>query len=277
MKRSQLLLVFVLLLFHACYYEDIPRGSTTINPNRCVGSTLSLSLTTTQNATGCGKTDGNITVNASGGASPYQYSLNGGSKQNSTIFSNLGAGTYSVTVYDANPCSFLLNNIAIGAAGSTLAATSKVTANNGCLTPNGSVQLGATGGSSPYQYSFNASAFSTTSLYSSLSAGTYNASVKDATGCAVNISVTIAKSASISYSGIIQPIITKTCAVANCHASGGPAVDLSNWAGANLYAAGIKTRTADGSMPKPPRPGGSLTADQIKQIACWVDEGALNN
>jgi hypothetical protein len=276
MKRSQLLTVFITLTLHSCYYEDIPR-TTTIDPNLCVGSTISLTLTTAQNTTGCGKTDGTITVTATGGTAPYQYSLNGGTKQSSNIFSNLGAGTYSVMVYDATPCSFVLDNLTIGATGSTLAATSTITANSGCLAPNGAVQLGATGGSTPYQYSFNSSAFSSTSLYSNLSAGSYNAAVKDAAGCVLNVRVTIAKSASVSYSAVIKPLITKTCALSNCHASGGPVADLSAWVGANQYAAGIKTKTADGSMPKPPQPGGSLTADQIKQIACWVDEGALNN
>lgn len=278
MKKSHII-ISLFLLIQACYYEDIPRSSTTpIDPNLCVGSTLSVTLTTVQNTTGCGKTDGSITVSASGGKSPYQYSLNGGVKQSSNIFSNLAGGTYSVAVYDANPCSFVLNGIAITNAGNTLAATASPTANSACLTPNGQVQLAATGGTPPYKFSFNGSAYSTTTLYTALVAGTYTAKAIDnnGTGCEVSIGVTVARAPSgVTYSGTISNIIATKCASAQCHAAGQkkPGGDLTTWALVNANAVDIKTRTGNFSMPKT----GSLTADQIKQIACWVDDGALNN
>jgi len=50
----------------------------------------------------CGD-NGNITVSASGGDAPYQYSIDGGiSYQPSPIFSNVLPGTYSVFVKDVN-------------------------------------------------------------------------------------------------------------------------------------------------------------------------------
>ncbi len=53
----------------------------------------------------CGSTNGVITTGAiTGGNSPYTYSLNGGTSQTSETFSNLTAGTYTVTVTDAGGC-----------------------------------------------------------------------------------------------------------------------------------------------------------------------------
>lgn len=53
----------------------------------------------------CGSTNGVITTGAiTGGNSPYTYSLNGGSSQASATFSNLAAGTYTITVTDAGGC-----------------------------------------------------------------------------------------------------------------------------------------------------------------------------
>jgi hypothetical protein len=53
-----------------------------------------------------GKSDGSITVSASGGTSPYTYSKNGTTYQSSNVFSGLAAATYTIYVKDAasTPC-----------------------------------------------------------------------------------------------------------------------------------------------------------------------------
>ncbi|QLH45219.1 MAG: SprB repeat-containing protein [Bacteroidota bacterium] len=48
--------------------------------------------------------DGELTVSASGGTGALTYSLNGGSYGSSNIFSALSAGTYTISVKDANNC-----------------------------------------------------------------------------------------------------------------------------------------------------------------------------
>lgn len=51
-----------------------------------------------------GKETGEITVSATGGTSPYMYSIDGTNFQSSGTFSNLGADDYTVVVKDANDC-----------------------------------------------------------------------------------------------------------------------------------------------------------------------------
>jgi hypothetical protein len=59
-----------------------------------------------------------ITVSASGGTPPYSYSLNGGSPQTSSSFTNLAAGTYYVEADDANNCGPVrIDNLVVASTG----------------------------------------------------------------------------------------------------------------------------------------------------------------
>lgn len=51
----------------------------------------------------CGRGDGQIFVNATGGVTPYTYDIGNG-HQSSSTFINLTAGSYSIEVKDANDC-----------------------------------------------------------------------------------------------------------------------------------------------------------------------------
>ena len=53
----------------------------------------------------CNASNGIVTItSSSGGVGPYEYSINGGTYQSSGSFTNLGAGTYSINIKDANGC-----------------------------------------------------------------------------------------------------------------------------------------------------------------------------
>jgi hypothetical protein len=80
------------------------------------------------NVTCMGGTDGSITARPDGGLPPYQYSLSGPVNvdfRSGNIFSNLPAGTYTVTVRDSKACTNSVNvvmsngTVACIAAGST--------------------------------------------------------------------------------------------------------------------------------------------------------------
>ncbi|MBK6635008.1 MAG: SprB repeat-containing protein [Chitinophagaceae bacterium] len=55
---------------------------------------------------------GSITITATGGLAPYQYSLNAGPFQSSNVFSGLAAGTYTITIRDAY-CGLLTKTVTI--------------------------------------------------------------------------------------------------------------------------------------------------------------------
>jgi hypothetical protein len=64
-----------------------------------------VTINTTQTNPGCsGSATGTITASAAGGSGSYTYSLNGSPYQQSGLFSNLTAGTYTISVQDGSGC-----------------------------------------------------------------------------------------------------------------------------------------------------------------------------
>src|SRR5436853_6459810 len=66
------------------------------------GSSLTASALATNPS--CSSGTGSITVTASGGTGTLSYSKDGTNFQSSNVFSGLAAGSYTITVKDANGC-----------------------------------------------------------------------------------------------------------------------------------------------------------------------------
>ena len=127
--------------------------------------------------------NGTITLGAvTGGTSPYTYSVGGGAFTSTTSYTGLTAAPYTVVVRDANGCTFTTSASISNIGGPTALATTVT--NSTCGAANGTLTLGAvTGGVSPYTYSVNSGAYTSTTVYSGLAAATYTIDVKDANGC----------------------------------------------------------------------------------------------
>jgi hypothetical protein len=122
----------------------------------------------------------NVTVNATGGVSPFNYKLNNGTYQNSNIFSSVAAGTHLISVRDVNGCTSTKTIVIAQPSALNISATTGSISCNGGTT---NVTISATGGTSPYTGTGN---FIVT-------AGTYNYTVTDANGNSQSTSVTIAQ------------------------------------------------------------------------------------
>jgi hypothetical protein len=149
-----------------------------------VTSSPALSLSSTNNAISCKNgTDGSINLSVSGGISPYTYAWTGSNSYTATTedISNLPAGTYAVTVTDANLCTAALTNLTLTQPSAVLSVIATPTA-VACLGgATGSVSAAVSGGTSPYSYAWSTGA--TTETVGSLIAGTYNLTVTDQNGC----------------------------------------------------------------------------------------------
>ncbi len=140
--------------------------------------------TTSTNAT-CA-TLGSATVMAGGGTPGYTYVWNPSGNTNATA-TGLSAGTYTVTVKDANGCT--QTNTAIVTNTGALNVTTAVT-NVLCNGGTGSILATVTGGTTPYTYAWTPIG-GTNANATGLTIGTYTISVTDANGCTGSATATI--------------------------------------------------------------------------------------
>ena len=130
--------------------------------------------------------DGQIEVTTTGGNPPYAYQWSNGN--NLAINENLIAGTYSVTIYDANQCSFI-TSVTVNEP-TTLNPFLYYNTDVDCFEGNnGAIDAGANGGVAPYTYQWSNGA--TTSTIENLVAGNYDLTVTDANNCMQTLSTTI--------------------------------------------------------------------------------------
>ncbi len=156
-----------------------------------VASSAGLSGNETAQPTTCGLSNGTASISVNTGTAPYTYAWSNGGTTAS--LATLAAGTYSVTVTDANACT--LQRVVTVAASSSVSGS--VTAQStSCGLNNGSATVLVNGGTVPYTYSWNNGA-STASL-SNLPAGNYSATVTDASGCTYSGTASVAASSAMS-------------------------------------------------------------------------------
>ena len=152
---------------------------------------LSSSATTT-NIDCNGAASGSATVNVVGGTAPLSYAWSNGASTQSV--NNLPAGTYTVTITDANGCT-VTQTVTITEATALSLATSPI--NNLCAGQNnGSIDLTVAGGAAPYLY--NWSNGSTSEDLSNLAAGVYTITVTDGAGCTATTTVNITQPTAVT-------------------------------------------------------------------------------
>lgn len=247
--------------WQSCEYEVVPAVVD------CDEDPVTLTLVSAHNSN-CALPDGRLEVLASGGSGSYKYILGDGEPQTSAVFEGLGAGLYEITAIDKNNCSSTIEATVINSNGVNISFVT--TDAGGCNAAQGSLTVEAFDGTEPYQYKLDGGAVSSDPVFSGLSRGDHTLTVTDASGCQVIQTVKVRSG--ISFAASIAPIIEDNCTISGCH-NGSQFPDLRVFKNIHDNAGRIKAVTGDRSMPQ----GRSLTQTEINMIACWVDDGALNN
>jgi hypothetical protein len=163
-------------------------------------------------ASSCSNTaDASLLVHsATGGIGSFTYSVDGVNYQSSPEFSGLSSGTYLVHVKDAAGCEKDVQYI-IPATPAVIATTTPTAATCNGLS-DGMILVNSNGGTAPYTYSLNGTAYQANALFGGLVSGAYTVTVRDDHNCTVQVPVLV------TQPGIIQAATSAssaTCGVNN--------------------------------------------------------------
>ena len=164
--------------------------------------TVSTPLNKLSNVDCNGNSSGFIEAVVVGGTATYTYSWNTTPVQSGAIATGLKAGTYTVTVTDANGCNE--NKTTTITEPNALSVSASSTTNVDCKgNSTGSITVGGSGGTTPYTYNYAGGSYASANTFSSLAAGTHTIGIKDANGCTSSVSVTITEPAALNLSSTI--------------------------------------------------------------------------
>ncbi len=181
-------------------FNDLTKGTYTVQVtdiNGCPGA-VSNSITineplplvfSSQNKTDAscsGINDGVINVSASGGNTPYIFTLSPGGITNSHgNFIGLSPGTYTVSLTDSNSCGPVISNEFLISQPVAITIDNIISKNISCHNQNnGEINVIASGGNAPLRYTLNPGGITqATGNFGGLAAGFYTVTVSDTKGC----------------------------------------------------------------------------------------------
>jgi hypothetical protein len=129
----------------------------------------------------CGKSDGQIELDAFNGTAPYTYSFDGGPFRPVSVFVNLPTGFYMVAVKDAKGCIYEEEVYLNEAPGPKI--TNVTVVDPDCGSANGKITVTATG--TELKYSIHLPVYQDSAVFYPVAPGTYTITVKDKWGCTV--------------------------------------------------------------------------------------------
>jgi gliding motility-associated-like protein len=195
---------------------------------------------TPQDAECFGVCDGELVINAVGGTTPYQYSIdNGTTLTSNNSITGICASTFTVVVNDDNGCSISASETVNEP---TQVTFTSVETPSTCSDPNGEITFTANGGTPGYNYSIdNGATFVAGDNFTGLTAGTFNLVVQDNNNCPANGTQVVTNEASPVIS-----LLTKTDPLCNGDANGQIVVTAAGGTGALSYAvnAGVPQASA---------------------------------
>lgn len=151
-------------------------------------------ITFTTSPTACSANTGVLGVTGvTGGTPAYTFSLNG--VTSTSVVNSLAAGPKTITVKDANGCTYSVTANIPTVSGPTAAVVT--TSNAACGNANGSATVsGVSGGSPAYQYNFNGTGFGGSTISTGQTAGPKNVIIQDVNGCTLTVNYIIGNTGS---------------------------------------------------------------------------------
>lgn len=193
-------------------------GCSNYGPVTITEPTAIVVVSNTTNETCAGAADGSATVSASGGTPGYTYLWSDG--QTTATANNLTAGSYSVTVTDANDCTSTATMM-VGADNPNITISNTVTPVSCFGGSDGSIIINVTTGNGPFTYLWSNGETGTT--ITTLTAGDYTVTVAGDAGCTAESTISVSEPTELTgnVTGTNVTIIGGNDGTATVTASGG--------------------------------------------------------
>lgn len=247
-----------------------------------------------------GGNDGSISISVTGGTTPYTFAWTGPDGYTASIedITGLEAGTYSVTVTDANDCEDTITGIIVDEP-DELQATLDTAVDASCFGySDGSISIDVVGGTPDYTYAWTGPNGYTAASQdiSGLAAGSYSVTVTDDNGCTDQItgilvgepdeleatvaSITDASCAGFETGAIDINVVGGTSPYTYLWSNGATTQDLTA-IGAGVYSVTVTdangcTDTITEIMVDDPS-ALDVTATTVTDVSCYgFEDGAIN-
>ncbi|HEX5002979.1 MAG TPA: gliding motility-associated C-terminal domain-containing protein [Bacteroidia bacterium] len=198
-------------------------ASTTVSQPQ---SPISIALTSSQNISCYGGANGSINITVTGGTAPYTYNWNTGAA--SQDLNSISAGSYAVTVTDANGCTSNFNHTITQPTGALSASYSSIQHVSCYGSATGAIDLSVSGGTPPYSYLWNNG--QTTQDVSVLTAGNYSVTITDSQGC------TAVKSSQINQPAAELSVAVSSSIQVSCFGGNNGSISLQVSGGTGPYS-----------------------------------------
>lgn len=251
---------------------------------------LVATLSSVKNVTCYKGNDGSIDITVTGGSHPYKYNWNNGAATQDLL--DLAAGSYAVTIIDANGCRDSTIRAVLNQPALLDVQISKITNALKYGESTGAIALVVNGGVLPYTYSWSNGANSPS--LANIPGGNYSVRVKDANGCEKSVNATIQQPPALVVK--VSSIRDVKC---NNEKTGAITVDVSGgvtpykfvWSSGdstknleNILAGDYSLSVIDANghrqsvLAKVSQPSGlSVKLDQVKDVNCYSEKtGAAN-
>lgn len=259
--------IIAICFLAACVDHQFP---TFVN---CDASSLTINILNIDPASACGMADGSVRLSGNGGEKPYLFSLDALTWTNDSLFHELSSGEYSFFIKDAHGCIQHTDSV-VATTDPMIVFGVTTTSDKQCIQGDGVIEVSVEGNGNSFEYRLDDGEFLSNAVFEEVQAGDHILYVKKMPqGCITISTVNVPRAfTGISWTTDILPIIIKSCATSGCH-DGISRLDWRDYNETKQFAQAIKQRTQNKSMPMDK----TLPQEDIDKIACWVDDGALDN